>query len=402
MDFRYFCAMLMLAAAMGCSKRAYATDLAVRLSLTPSEIAKIVALGPWPPALKRDPSNRVSEDPSAIALGRAIFFDTRFSSSKQMSCASCHKPSKGWADGVARAVTPAGPLVRNTQSLVDARFNRWFGWDGQADSLWAQSTRPILATKEMNATALHVVRLLRTEKAYVQRYTNVFGAPPDIAEPEGTLVNVGKALAAFQETLVSARTPFDAFRDALAREDWKAATRYPVGARRGAKIFVGRGRCRICHYGPRFTSGEFHDAGVPYFIAPGKVDPGRYKGIAGVKLSPWNLTGRFNDDPKKAGAWATQQVAQLHRNFGEFRIPTLRGLTTTAPYMHNGSLPTLERVVQHYSQINIERLHADGERILVPLNLTAREVSDMVSFLTSLSPVKAVKRDAPLDASAAK
>ena len=395
MDVRCFYAMLMLVAAMGCSKRAYATDVAARLSLMPSEIAKIVAHGPWPPALKRDPSNRVSGEPSAMALGRAIFFDTRFSSSKKMSCASCHKPSKGWADGVARAVTPAGPLHRNTQSLVDARFNRWFGWDGQADSLWAQSIRPILAAKEMNATALHVVRMLRSDKAYLQQYTNVFGVPPDIAEPEETLVNVGKALAAFQETLVSARTPFDAFRDALAREDWEAAARYPAGARRGAKIFVGRGRCSVCHFGPRFTSGEFHDAGVPYFIAPGKVDPGRYKGIAGVKQSLWNLAGRFNDDPKKAGAWATQQVVQLHRNFGEFKIPTLRGLTATAPYMHNGSLPTLERVVQHYSQINIERLHADGERILVPLNLSAPEIGDLVSFLMTLSPVNAVKRDMP-------
>jgi cytochrome c peroxidase len=81
-------------------------------------------------------------------------------------------------------------------------------------------------------------------------------------------------------------------------------------------------------------------------------------------------------------------VAQLHRNFGEFKIPTLRGLTDTAPYMHNGSLPTLERVVRHYSEINIERLHADGERILRPFKLAPQEIADLVSFLKSLSPLK--------------
>ena len=81
-----------------------------------------------------------------------------------------------------------------------------------------------------------------------------------------------------------------------------------------------------------------------------------------------------------------RQVEQLHRNFGEFRIPTLRGLVATAPYMHDGSLPTLQRVVRHYSEINIERLHADGERILVPLKLTAAEIADMVAFLKTLSP----------------
>lgn len=161
-----------------------------------------------------------------------------------------------------------------------------------------------------------------------------------------------------------------------------------IAAQRDVRIFVGWGRCNVCHFGPRFTSGEFHDAGVPYFIGPSKVDPGRHKGISLVKRSPWNLAGKYNDDATKSGAWATQQVEQLHRNFGEFKIPTLRGLTHTAPYMHNGSLPTLERVVQHYSEINIERLHADGECIFWSFKLAPQEIFDLVSFLKSLSPLK--------------
>ena len=130
----------------------------------------------------------------------------------------------------------------------------------------------------------------------------------------------------------------------LQRKTGKWPALYPQAAQRGAKIFVGRGRCNVCHVGPRFTSSEFHNAGVPYFIAPNQVDPGRFGGIAAVKSNPWNLASRHNDDPTKTGAWATQRVARLHRNFGEFRIPTLRNLTATGPYMHNGSLPTLDRV----------------------------------------------------------
>lgn len=383
---RGFLATVALVATMACAQLGWAGNGLDRLSLTVDEVEKIVAHGPWPPAHKRDPSNRVSGNKAAIELGRRIFFDKRFSGDGQMSCATCHEPRLGWADGVARRVTHAGKLDRNSMSLLDVRFNRWFGWDGQADNLWAQSIRPIIAPDEMNATVGQVVGLLRNDAAYARAYAKVFGGPPGQQQREAILVNVGKALAAFQETLVSRRTIFDDFRDALSRKDWQAAARYPADARRGAQLFVGRGRCSVCHFGPRFTSGEFHDAGVPYFIAPGKVDPGRHKGISIVKQSPWNLAGRFNDDPTKAGAWATRQVEQLHRNFGEFRIPTLRGLVATAPYMHDGSLPTLQRVVRHYSEINIERLHADGERILVPLKLTAEEIADMVAFLKTLSP----------------
>jgi cytochrome c peroxidase len=380
--------LIVIAVAMSSSLATAEPESAKKLLLTKEEIGKVIRHGPWPPPLKRDPSNRVSGNGAAIELGRAFFFDSRLSKSRKLSCASCHNPKLGWTDGLPRAVADAGKLDRNTQSLIDVRFSRWFGWDGQADNLWAQSIRPTIAPKEMNATPSHVVKVLRSDKKLSKKYTEVFGSPPNDVEPEPTLVNIGKALAAFQETLVSARTPFDTFRDALAGKDWSEAGRYPIAAQRGARIFVGRGRCNVCHFGPRFTSGEFHDAGVPYFIGPSKVDPGRHKGISLVKRSPWNLAGKYNDGATKSGAWATQQVAQLHRNFGEFKIPTLRGLTDTAPYMHNGSLPTLERVVQHYSEINIERLHADGERILRPFKLAPQEIADLVSFLKSLSPLK--------------
>jgi cytochrome c peroxidase len=362
-----------------------AQSLPPSILLSETEIAKIERHGPWPPLLKRDLSNKASGDPKAIELGRSLFFDRRLSKNGLISCASCHRPTQGWADGVAISKAPGTAAHRNTQSLLDVRFNRWFGWGGQADNLWAQSIRPIIAPTEMAATPSGAVRVLQRDEVLLKQYRQVFGSEASFDDIEGTLANLGKALAAFQETLVSGRTPFDDFRDALVARDWKAAGTYPSSAQRGAKIFVGRGRCNICHFGARFSTGEFHDAGVPYFITRGKVDPGRFNGVKAVKRNPWNLVSRHNDDPKKTGAWASRQVVRLHRNFGEFRIPTLRNLAKTAPYMHNGSLPTLERVVRHYSEINMERLHSDGEQILKPLKLSDGEMSDLVSFLKTLS-----------------
>lgn len=354
------------------------------LLLTETEIAEVLKHGPWPEPHVPDPSNGVSGNPEAIELGRTLFFDKRLSATGTVACASCHRPDQGWTDGLARAQGIAR-VDRNTQSLFDVARNRWFGWDGRTDSLWAHSIGPILDPKEMGADPAHVARLLVGDPQLSALYSSTFGVPPEPREDLTTLVNAAKALAAFQETIASGRAPFDEFRDGLARGDRAAASRYPQAAQRGAALFVGRGKCNVCHVGPRFTNGEFADAGVPYFIEPGRVDTGRHGGIAKLKDSPFNLTGRFNDDPQRAGAWATQHVAELHTNFGAFKVPPLRNLTRTAPYMHDGSRATLANVVRHYSALNPERLHTDGERILEPFNFTKREVEDLVAFLATLS-----------------
>ena len=216
-------------------------------------------------------------------------------------------------------------------------------------------------------------------KPYNQLYGDITKQPDDVV-----LVNIGKALAAFQETLVTPKTSFDHFRDAIAKEDWAKAAKYLKSAQRGLSLFLGKGNCSFCHSGPLFSNGEFHDAGVPYFIRPGEVDRGRHQGIIDLKKSPFTLASDYNDDPKKAGAWKVNKVATSHFNFGIFRVPSLRNVANTAPYMHNGSLANLEAVVDHYSNINIERLHADGEAILKPLDLTQQDIEDLVSFLKTL------------------
>jgi cytochrome c peroxidase len=348
---------------------------------TEAEVRAIVAHGPWPAPRTRDPSNRVSGNAAAIELGERLFFDRRLSVNGEVSCSRCHLPERNWSDGLPRAVG-LEEVDRNTPSVTNVRYQRWFGWDGAHDSLWAQSIRPILDAREMGASAVHVAKLLRGDSDLSCRYRRTFGSAP-AADDEKVLVDAAKALAAFQETLVSGRTAFDEFRDALARGD--PAARYPESAQRGLRIFIGKGSCNVCHVGPAFTNGEFHDTGIAFFVRPGQVDTGRHGGIKRLLADRMNLLGPYNDDAKRSSATGTRHVALEHRNFGEFKVPSLRNLALTAPYMHNGSLATLRDVVRHYSEISPDRLHSDGEAILKPLRLTDEETQDLVAFLESLS-----------------
>ncbi|MDH4326172.1 MAG: hypothetical protein OEW90_18705 [Betaproteobacteria bacterium] len=351
------------------------------LAFTDAEKRAIAAHGPWPPAFAPDPSNRASGNKDAIDLGERLFFERRLSSNGEHACSRCHLPERNWTDGEARALGLAR-VDRNTPSLNNVRLQRWFGWDGANDSLWAQSIRPLLDARELGMSDVQVAALVRGDADLACRYRKVFGALP--SKDEAVLVGVGKALAAFQETLLSGRTAFDEFRDALLKGDQAAVAAYPDAAKRGLKIFVGKGACNVCHIGPAFTNGEFHDTGIPFFIEKGRVDPGRHAGIQNLRASPFNLLGAYNDDPKRSTATGTRHVALEHRNFGEFRTPSLRNLALTAPYMHDGRLATLRDVVNHYSAISPDRLHADGEAVLKPLNLSEGQAQDLVAFLESL------------------
>ncbi len=352
------------------------------LDFSDAEVRAILRHGPWPSPWAGDPTNRVSGDAQAIALGELLFFDPRLSPSGKVLCATCHVPYRGWQDGRARAVGLV-EVDRNTPSLLDVRYQRWFGWDGAGDSLWLQSVRPITDAREMGGSRAEAAALVRGDAELACRYEKAFGAPPP-ASDEAVLASIGKALAAFEETLVSGRSPFDEFRDALARNDPQSMRKYPEAAQRGLRIFVGRGQCNACHVGPSFTNGEFHDTGVPFFVKGG-VDPGRYGGVRKLEHNPLNLLGPYNDDRSGASAVKTRQVALEHRNFGEFKVPSLRNVARTAPYMHNGSLATLADVVRHYSEVSPDRLHSDGIPLVKALHLSDAESADLVAFLESLS-----------------
>lgn len=358
------------------------TAHAQTLLLSADEIDSALSHGPWPPPSSPDPSNRVSGDLDAIDFGRQLFFSPLLSRGNRFTCASCHNPATAFTDGLPRG-QGRETQDRNTIALANPGLNRWFGWDGGADNLWAQTIVPILRPSEMGMTP-DSVKAVAHDPLIRDQYAALFGDPG--AQPAtDVLVNMAKALAAYQETLVTGPTGFDRFRDALAAGDMDLAATYPAAAQRGLALFLGRGNCSFCHSGPLFSNGEFHDAGVPYFLDDDGVDTGRHGGIEALRASPFTLDGLYSDDPEKAGEWAVRQLRSQHSDFGIFRVPGLRNVARTFPYMHNGSLSDLAAVVTHYSEIDLERLHADGEAILSPLNLTASEASDLVAFLHTLT-----------------
>ncbi|HXJ54436.1 MAG TPA: cytochrome c peroxidase [Burkholderiales bacterium] len=333
------------------------------VQFTAAERRAILAHGPWPTPLTTDPTNRASGRGAAVELGERLFFDNRLSASGRFSCATCHVPERNWTDNKVRGLA-AAEVDRNTPTLMNVRLGRWYGWDGGADSLWSQSIRPILDMRELGATAHDVAELMRKDEELSCRYRRAFGEMPSRIDDEEVLVNVAKTLAAFQETFESPPTPFDRFRNALARGERSQAGTYSEAAQRGLKIFVGKGNCASCHSGPNFTNGEFANNGF-------SVDPGRPEGLKRARASRFNLAGRYNDDPLKAVRAMEAPEA------GAFKVPTLRHLMLTAPYGHDGKRETLAEVVRHYSE--------KGSAVLPALKLTAAEQTDLVVFLESIS-----------------
>ena len=372
------------------------------LGLNAEEIRLILRHGPWPAPWTRDVSNRVSGKPEAIALGERLFFEPALSATNSVSCATCHVPDKNWADG-RKLGAALGEVDRNTPSVLNVRYQRWFGWDGAHDNLWSQSVRPLLDAKEMGASERHVAQVVRGDPDLACRYRKVFARAP-VADDELMMIDLGKALAAFQETLITSRTPFDDFRDAVMRNDWKAAAAYPENALRGARIFMGKGNCSLCHFGPNFSNGEFHELGIPIVKKSGGIDWGRYQGIKSLRASRFNLLGAYNDDKSKATGQSTRFVDLAPQTFEQFKAPGLRNVALSAPYMHNGHLATLRDVVKHYSELDVTLLHqahiytgdvtaeaVPTDNVLQPLKLSDQEIRDVVAFLETLNERVAVK-----------
>ena len=381
---RMTCAALVAACALLPWAKAADDSVTGKPAFTNSEIKAILSHGPWPAAAPVDPTNRVSGKQEAIEFGTRLFFDQRLSGRGTMACANCHVPERNWTDNLRRGFG-AAEMDRNTPTLLNLAAGRWYGWDGAADSLWAQSLRPMLDARELAATPRHVAQVVRDDADMACRYRKTFGAAPSPTDDEAVFVNVGKALAAFQETLASGRTPFDHFRDAVAKGTPPSATNYSEAAQRGVKIFVGKGGCTNCHNGPNFTSGEFFSTGLSRFEPQGKPDPGRHEGIRKLLDSRFNLLSTYNDDKTGASAAHIRRVSLAKAQPGEFKVPSLRNLFLTSPYGRDGSVDSIADVVRHYAGIDPIRLHAKDGLPAKPLNLSPREQSDLVVFLESLS-----------------
>lgn len=398
---------LALAGAACATPAASASDRPGLLDFSADERQRIASHGPWPPPPLPDPGNTLAGRAAAIALGQRLFFEPRLSANGRFACASCHRPDRAFSDGLPRAVgrdigrgmaadSGAGAtLDRNTPTLWDADQQRWLGWDGAFDSLWSQALHPLLSPREMAASPTPLRRLLKGDAELACRWRQLHGGALPPADDDALMVLLAKSLGAFVGTLRSGRNGFDDFRDALQQGDMAAAARYPLAAQRGLRLFIGRGQCSNCHAGPLFSNGEFGDIGALFFVRPGVVDAGRHAGIQALQASRFNLLGEFSDRADGEAARKTRHVMLQHRNFGEFKVPGLRQAADTAPYLHDGQLATLEAVLDHYSTLSPDRLHADGEAILKPLKLSSGERDDLLAFLRSLSSPQARRWQPP-------
>lgn len=362
---------------------------------------------PGPPP---DPTNRVADDPRAVALGRDLFFDPALSGDGSVSCGTCHQPALRFTDGLplSRGVGIAG---RHAPTLVDAAHHRWFNWDGRSDSMWGHSIRPIENPAEMAGDRTAVVRAVLDAADRRAAYEAIFGPAgidsetlPPRARPEGdpeaerawaalsederfridrVVANLGKTFAAYQRTLSGGPTRFD---------DWVAAVRAGASGeeiltdaeRRGLGLFFGRAECWECHAGPLFSDGEFHNIGIP---APDGLprDEGRYVGARLVREDTFNAAGPHSDDPTGARAIVSRGVREDPGQWGAFRTPTLRGVGRTPPYMHDGSMPDLATVLRFYSTLEgAVQLDHHRESVLTPLGLSETELADLEAFLRTL------------------
>jgi len=270
------------------------------------------------------------------ALGKKLYFDTRLSGANLLSCASCHSPAYGFGDGQPRGVGHGmKQLGRRSPTIVNAAFGEIFMWDGRAGSLEEQALGPIRADVEMN---MPIDQLLDKLKA-IPEYAPVFKAafPKEGMTPD----TIAKAIATYERTVVSGRAPFDAWIEG----DEKAISE---DAKRGFVLFNGKGGCQNCHSGWNFTDDSFHDIGLS------DADVGR---------------GKF-----------LPSIVKMQR---AFKTPGLREITRRGPYMHDGSIATLEAVIEHYNTGGVDR--PSRSELIKPLALSAQEKADLVAFMKTLT-----------------
>ncbi len=307
----------------------------------PGDIPPTPPLGlpavPWP-----------DDNPYSAAkaeLGKLLYFDTRLSSDSTVSCASCHAPEKAFTDGAAVSTGIRGQKGgRSAPTVINRAYSTLQFWDGRAASLEEQAkgpiANPIEMTAEKTADAAHETSLkrLRSVAGYVKRFEQAFGTKAI------TIDHVAQAIATFERTVYSANAPYDRYNAGEARAMSEAQVR-------GMNVFFNKAACDSCHLGFNFTDGSYVNIGVG--MDRPQPDVGRFA-----------VTGKDEDR-------------------GAFKTPTLREIEHTAPYMHDGSLKTLEEVVEHYDKGGIKNPQLDQR--MKPLKLSDQEKKDLVAFMRALS-----------------
>lgn len=313
-----------------------------------------------------EPRNNLGEV-SRVELGHLLFFDPVLSGDKTTSCASCHHPDFGMADGLPKGIGAGGhgygnqragtgrELPRNTPSIFNVAYNNLLFWDGRVGSLEEQVTVPLFSEDEMNQQNLaELLRRLRAIPQYRELFARAFGFNSPRDGREINLQNISRAIAAFERKLNITDTAYDNF--VSGRDEAMTTTQL-----RGMVVFFGQGSCAVCHTPPHFHDAVLSSIGVP---------------VSAEKGAP------LDPDP---GFGA---VLRRQDGFGMFKTPGLRNVERTAPYMHNGAFKTLEEVVEFYNDGGGRGRGLDvfsQDTKVTKLNLSQQQKQDLVAFLKSLN-----------------
>jgi parallel beta-helix repeat protein len=321
--------------------------------------------GRWPDLVQR--SDNSITDPRfgrRVALGRLLFFDPVLSAKNDISCATCHHPDLGYSDGRGKSMGQGGRglgpertggrvIRRGAPTIWNAAFNRSLFWDGRARDLEDQAKNPITAPEEMGENDTNLSAELATVPEYQSLFDQAFGGHMGSSI---NLLNVTKAIAAFERTQLSSRSPFDRY----AAGDRSALT---LSQRRGFDVFrSGQARCFECHSLPTFASPDFKVVGVP----------------------------RLDDEPEDRGRG---EITGSPGQKGAFKVPSLRNVALTAPYMHNGRFKTLDEVLDFYSRGGGPGLGSPTPNLddkIRPINLTYQQRLDLIAFLNALTDESAL------------
>ena len=386
------------------------------------------------PELQDDPTNKYADNPAAAKFGQKLFFDTRFSANGKVACASCHVPEKYFTDGLAKS-KGVGEASRSAPSILGIAYSPWFFWDGRSDSLWSQALAPLESAVEHGGDRSQYVRIIYNDDSYKKAYESLFGELPDISDSRSfpltagpvadqasnerwqgmsekdrraitrVFVNIGKAIAAYERLLMPTASRFDQYVEALLNSESAGGNILTNDEVAGLKLFIGKAMCITCHQGPLFTNNSFHNVGTPdpatikpKYLPPilhvlkdkPALDEGRYKGIRQVLQSEFNCLNEYSDAKEDDCAELKFASTKHTATLGAFKVPSLRNVAETAPYMHSGQFSTLAEVLEHYN--SAPRAHI-GHNELLPLNLQQRELEQIEAFLHSLSSPPGVAAD---------
>ncbi|MEJ2116262.1 MAG: cytochrome c peroxidase, partial [Gammaproteobacteria bacterium] len=346
---------------------------------------------------------------NAAVFGRHLFFDERFSHNSKVSCATCHIPQLFFTDGLIKAAgAQAG--IRNTPTLVGAAYSPWQFWDGRSDSQWSQALAPLENKREHAASRTQFAHIVFEDNNYRTRYESLFGPIPDFSDYQrfpaaaapvddkilneawqsmtaedretvtAVFVNIAKSIAAYERLLRPSVSRFDHYVKGVISNDAEKLTLLNKDEIAGLKLFIGKAQCINCHNGPLFTNNEFHNTGI---LSAKQQLPslGRVSGVRIALTDPFNCLGKYSDAKKEQ--CADLRFAKLGDELiGAHKVPTLRNVTETAPYMHAGQLDSLDKVIEHYNQAPLAMI---GHNETKPLKLSKGEKKQLKLFLHSLS-----------------